>query len=92
MVSLLPTSRDIETVLSDEVIETAIEDRYEEEGKEDHENKVADKNVIPAVAHVSPHLGGADWEMALLHNSEVLSVMAVQVIQHFCVIYFVTSS
>ena len=65
MISSLPHAGDIDAVLADEVIESPVKDTEKEEGNEEHDDKVADENIVPAVGHVLPHLRRADSQLTL---------------------------
>ena len=73
------------------MVEATIEDRDEDEGKEDHEDEVTNEDVISAVAHGLPHLCGAHRQVALGHGGGVAGVLTLLVIHHFCIVDFVTS-
>ena len=68
MVSLLSDGGGSNAVLADEVVEATVENTEEEEGEENHDDKVTNENVISAVTHVLPHLRWTDRQLTVMQD------------------------
>ena len=90
MVSLLSDGGGSNSVLADEVVEATVENTEEEEGEENHDDKVTNENVISAVTHVLPHLRWTDRQFTLMQDPcGGVVVLAEGVVGHLGVVGFV---
>ena len=51
--------------LCKDMVEVAIEDTEKEEGEEDHDKKVADENVVPAISQILSQVCGTKNHLAI---------------------------